>query len=669
MPIARYPKMPRQILARLHGFAGHSLQPQTPGMIESNPTTFPLSTSMRTHTCGDLDSGHVDQQVRLCGWVKNIRVLSETLVFVHLRDAYGSMQLLAEQSRMPHFTEHKRVLEELNPDTLVGVCGTVVRRPESMTNDAEKTGQIELLLDKIHVLNHTEPLPFNPYIKSNLPNEDVRLAHRYLDLRRPELQHNIRLRSKTTSAIRQFMDDNGFVDIETPMLFKSTPEGAREFLVPTRVDPGMCYALPQSPQQFKQMLMAAGFDRYYQIARCFRDEDLRADRQPEFTQIDLEMSFVTKEDIQDVVERLIQRIWRTTKQANIQVPFPRMSFAEATCKYGSDKPDTRFGLMIAQLPDLAPDEHTAAEALVIPGGVDLFTTKELAPFSDLIGNSQKNNESKLTTIHKISSNGVTGLGKSTLLSRWLAASGDALDQQQRQERVSSLLSAIPAKSGDLLFVSERSVYVTPANTTLGRIRSLAAKVLQEKGALAIPSDMYNFLWVEDFPLFTRESDDAHGKLSATHHPFTAPVESDLPLLKTDPAKVRGQHYDIVLNGVELGGGSIRVHDPNVQSYIFKDTLELSPRVQDSFSHLMTALGHGCPPHGGIALGLDRLVAILTGSASLRDVIAFPKSANGRDLFMHAPAEATKEQLAEYGMCVAAPESNSVRLPDSAHQDK
>ncbi|KAJ2746936.1 aspartate--tRNA ligase msd1 [Coemansia sp. BCRC 34301] len=609
---------------------------------------------MRTHTCGDLNSGHVDQQVRLCGWVKNIRVLSETLVFVHLRDSYGSIQLLAEQSRMPQFSQHKRVLEMLNPDSLIGVHGTVVRRPENMVNAAEKAGQIELLVDKIQVLNHAEPLPFSPYVKSKLPNEEVRLAHRYLDLRRPELQHNIRVRSKTTTAIRQFMEDNEFVDIETPMLFKSTPEGAREFLVPTRMGPGTCYALPQSPQQFKQMLMAAGFDRYYQIARCFRDEDLRADRQPEFTQVDLEMSFVKKEDIQSVVERLIQRVWKTVKKVDIPVPFTRLSFSEATCKYGSDKPDTRFGLEIIQIPGLAANEHTVAEALVIPGGADLFSTKDLVPFADLIGVSQKNSESKLTTIHKVNEQGVTGLSKSSLLLRWLSESNVAMEQPQRQAKVVSILDLMSAKPGDLLFVSERSIYVTPANTTLGRVRSLVAKELQKKGALTIPSDKYNFLWIEDFPLFTRECDDAQGRLSATHHPFTAPSESDLSLLYSDPAKVRGQHYDIVLNGVELGGGSIRVHDPVVQSYIFKDILQLSPHVQDSFGHLVTALGHGCPPHGGIALGLDRLVTILTDSASLRDVIAFPKSANGRDLFMRAPAAATQEQLAEYGICVASP---------------
>ncbi|KAJ1846927.1 aspartate--tRNA ligase msd1, partial [Coemansia sp. RSA 2703] len=397
---------------------------------------------------------------------------------------------------------------------------------------------------------------------------------------------------------------------------------------------------------FKQMLMAAGFDRYYQIARCFRDEDLRADRQPEFTQVDVEMSFIKKEDIQGVMERMIQHIWKTIKNVEIPVPFPRMSFAEATSRYGSDKPDTRFGLEIDQLPEIALDQHTVAEVLVIPNGANIFSTKEIAPFVDLIRNSQSNGESKLTTVHKVNENGASGISKASLLSRYIAHSQET---HQNQKQLDEIFSSVSANPGDLMFVSERSVYVTPANTTLGRIRTLAAKLLQEKGQLVIPANKYCFLWIEDFPLFMREVDDANGRLSATHHPFTAPVETDLPLLYGSPEKVHGQHYDMVLNGVELGGGSIRVHDPAVQTYIFENILKLTPDVKASFDHLVTALGHGCPPHGGIALGLDRLVAILTDSPSLRDVIAFPKSANGRDLFMHSPSMATAAQLSEYGL--------------------
>ncbi|KAI9468790.1 aspartyl-tRNA synthetase [Coemansia mojavensis] len=603
---------------------------------------------MRTHTCGELGARHVGQFVELCGWAQSIRVLSDTLVFVQLRDAYGSVQLLVERSRVDEFAEQKRLLETLTTDALIGVRGKVVKRPADMAKGDSQAREIELLVDNVQVLNRAMPLPFNPHVKANLPGEDVRLAHRHIDLRRSELQTNIRTRSKAAMAIRQFMDDNGFVDIETPVLFKSTPEGAREFLVPTRIGPGECYALPQSPQQFKQMLMAAGFDRYFQIARCFRDEDLRADRQPEFTQVDIEMSFVSKGDIQDVLERLIQHIWRQVMKVDIKAPFRRMSFAEATSKYGSDKPDTRFGLEIAQVPQIISDPNTVAEVLVIPDGARIFTSKELAPLTNLIRLSQANSESKLTSMHKINDEGATGVSKATLLARSI----------ETKTTLADFLKSVSARSGDLLFVSERSQHITPANTTLGRLRTSVAKMLQDKGVLDIPATKFDFLWIEDFPLFTRQTDEANGRLLATHHPFTAPVKEDLPLLHSNPAKVRGQHYDLVLNGVELGGGSIRVHDQQTQEYIFKEILQLSPQVRDSFGHLVTALGQGCPPHGGIALGLDRLVAILTGSASLRDVIAFPKAASGRDLFMHAPAHATLEQLAEYGIKMAkAPPEN------------
>ncbi|PIA14941.1 aspartyl-tRNA synthetase [Coemansia reversa NRRL 1564] len=589
---------------------------------------------MRSHTCGELGSQHVGQMVELCGWAQNVRVLSDTLVFVKLRDAYGSVQLLTEHRRMPGFAEQKRQLELLSTDTLISVKGKVAMRPGDTAKGKSSTRDIEILVERVQILNQAKPLPFNPHVKANMPNEEVRLAHRYLDLRRPELQRNIRVRSKATMAIRQFMDDHGFVDIETPLLFKSTPEGAREFLVPTRASPGACYALPQSPQQFKQILMAAGFDRYYQIARCFRDEDLRADRQPEFTQVDMEMSFVTKEDIQQVMERLIQHVWSTVKNIQIDAPFRRMSFAEATRRFGSDKPDTRFGLEIVQIPQLSSETNIVAEALLITGGANIFSAKELTPFLELLRSNW----------------GATGLTNITLLSRWLTNNGSSAGQEPT-DRLKEILALLSAKSGDLLFVSERLSHITPANTTLGRLRTLAAKLLQEKGELIIPEDRFEFLWIEDFPLFTCEADSLQSQLSATHHPFTAPVSEDLPLLYSDPAKVRGQHYDLVLNGVELGGGSMRVHDPDVQQYIFEKVLHLSPRVRDSFSHLVAALGHGCPPHGGIALGLDRLIAVLTNSLSLRDVIAFPKSADGRDLFMHSPASASTARLENYGLQV------------------
>ncbi|KAJ2710254.1 aspartate--tRNA ligase msd1 [Coemansia spiralis] len=362
------------------------------------------------------------------------------------------------------------------------------------------------------------------------------------------------------------------------------------------------------------------------------------------------MSFVTKDDIQRVIEQLVQHVWSTISGVRIETPFKRMSFADATSRFGSDKPDTRFGLEITSAPQLSPDNDTVAEVLVVPGAAAALSTKELAPLVEAMRSSQANGESQFTSMHKVRDGDVTGLGQSTLLARWLAR-GSAADSAQPQagSQMAGLLGTVGAKAGDIMFVSERSARVTPANTTLGRVRTLVARLLHERGQLAIPADRLDFLWVEDFPLFTCEAGAARGQLSATHHPFTAPVTDDLPLLYTDPARVRGQHYDLVLNGVELGGGSIRVHDPDVQQHIFGEVLRLAPDVQASFGHLVAALGHGCPPHGGIALGLDRLVAILTDSPSLRDVIAFPKATSGRDLSMHAPAPASAQQLAEYGL--------------------
>ncbi|KAJ2550619.1 aspartate--tRNA ligase msd1 [Coemansia sp. RSA 1933] len=366
----------------------------------------------------------------------------------------------------------------------------------------------------------------------------------------------------------------------------------------------------------------------------------------------MEMSFVSKEDIQGVVEGLIQHVWRCIKGVDVAVPFRRLTFAEATSRYGSDKPDTRFGLEIVQMPQLSQDDHIIAEALVIPSGTKYITSKELAPIMEMIRTNQSNSESGLTTVHKLSDQGVTGLGKATLLYRWSIASGNSqIGDKTEVKVVKEILGQVGAKSGDLVFISERSANVTPASTMLGRVRSAIGKLFHDKGVMRIPDDQYEFLWVEDFPLFTRLEDSADSQLSATHHPFTSPVDQDLALLYSDPEKVRGQHYDLVLNGVELGGGSIRIHDANIQSHVFENILRLKPEVQESFSHLVTALGHGCPPHGGIALGLDRLVAILTGSQSLRDVIAFPKSKSGRDIFMKSPAAATEDQLAEYGLHV------------------
>jgi len=507
-----------------------------------------------------------------------------------------------------------------------------------MANKELASGDIEVEVTEVLCLNSAATnLPFLPG-KKKLPKEEVRMKHRYLDLRRPELQKNIRMRSKVASVVRNYLDANQFVEVETPTLFKSTPEGAREYIVPTR-NHGQFYALPQSPQQHKQMLMAAGIDRYYQIARCFRDEDLRADRQPEFTQIDLEMSFVKAGDIQNIIEGMVTEIW--DKSLNIKLDeshFPHLTYHDAMSKYGSDKPDIRFGMHIhdisKQLSSVAEDG--VLECMVVKKGAAIKSSdvrsiqKEYESQNDGLGSPYS---------IKITESNVSSWVEKCSLTR---GSPDAKTVQY------GLNAELEVEQGDLVYLHRRPAYLYGGNTTLGRVRLQMSKLLQEAGLLDINPTDYKFLWVESFPLFT--PDEAGIRTwQATHHPFTAPFSEDLALLESDPAKVRGQHYDLVLNGMEIGGGSIRIHYPEMQRFIFDKVLELQPHEYQRFDHLLEALGGGCPPHGGIALGFDRLMSIICGTPSIRDVIAFPKAGGGKDLVVNSPSQITTAQLAEYGL--------------------
>ena len=584
----------------------------------------------RTHHCNEIRDEHVGQAVTLNGWVHSNRDLGGVL-FIDIRDREGRTQAVFDPSDLP--ADLFETASKLHSESVISVTGKVRVRPDGTKNEKIDTGLVEVVAEQLEVLNHADVLPFSiddPEVAAKV-NEELRLKYRYLDLRRPEMIHNMRLRSRVATATRVFMEDQGFLEIETPTLFKSTPEGAREFLVPSRLHPGQFYALPQSPQQYKQILMVAGVEKYFQLARCYRDEDLRADRQPEFTQIDIEMSFIDRDDIYALIEGLLARVWKTALGIDIHTPFPRIPFEEAMNRWGTDKPDTRFDMELVDMTgDFASSEFKVFSGTVAKGGVvKALNAKGFACVTQ---------GQMVTMTDYAKSFGAKGLAFIKVENgEWKSPIVKFLSDAEK----AALQEKLAIEEGDLiLFAADKWLN---ACEILGKIRLYCAEKLTEMGKMSIPADRYNFLWVVEFPLlmFDKEMD----RWYSSHHPFTSPVEEDIPKLSSDPKAVRGQHYDIVVNGVELGGGSIRIHQRQLQKTIFEDLLQIPADVaQERFGYMLEAFRFGAPPHGGIALGFDRLIAMLCNAESIREVIAFPKTAKGADLMSDAPGTAEPKQL-------------------------
>ena len=590
----------------------------------------------RTHHCNELRPAHIGQTVTLSGWVHSRRDLGG-LIFIDIRDREGRTQTVFDPSDLTPelFTQ----AAALRSECVVSLTGKVRHRPAGTNNAKIPTGEIEVGVTALEVLNMAEVLPFpvdDPEI-ANKVNEELRLQYRYLDLRRPEMARNLKLRSKVAIATRSYMDEQGFLEVETPTLFKSTPEGAREFLVPNRREPGTFYALPQSPQQFKQILMVAGVEKYFQLARCYRDEDLRADRQPEFTQVDIEMSFIDREDIYNLIEGLLKRVWKIALNTDVPTPFKRMSFEEALNRYGIDKPDTRFAM---ELVDMTED-FRASTFKVFSGTIANGGVVKALNAKGMAGATQGQIETMTEYAKSFGAKGLAFIkvekGADGATVEWKSPIVKFFSEAEK----AALTTKLAIQEGDLiLFAADQWLN---ACEILGKIRLYCADVLKTQGKLVIDPKQFNFLWVIEFPLlgFDREQN----RWYSSHHPFTAPVQEDIPLLKTDPKKVRGQHYDIVVNGVELGGGSIRIHQPDVQKTIFEELLAIPPEeTKLRFGYMLDAFKYGAPPHGGIALGFDRLIAILCGTQSIRDVIAFPKTAKGTCLMTDSPSHVSPKQL-------------------------
>ena len=593
----------------------------------------------RTHHCAQLTTANLGETVSLAGWVDVIRDQGG-IIFIDLRDRKGLTQIQLE----PHENATLAAqLKQVKLESVIGISGKVVRRPAGTENPSLPTGEVEVVAAtlEIHNIADTPPFPLDD-AGGDKVNEDLRLTYRYLDLRRPKMRKNLLVRHRTTKAIRDYFDAQDFIEVETPALFKSTPEGAREYLVPSRIHPGQFYALSQSPQQFKQILMVAGVEKYFQVARCFRDEDLRADRQMEFTQIDVEASFVTREDIYALFEGMLKKTWKDVLGVDLPTPFPRMPFHEAMNRYGVDKPDVRFPLELVDFTELF--RHSAfkvfASTVQSGGAVKALNAKGL---SDVTQGELKNLEDVAKSL------GAKGLAFIKIeAGEWKSPIVKFFTEAEKAE----LTQRLNLEEGDIVFFA--AAPWEKACAILGRLRLESAALLQKRGKLTLRPDDWRFLWVIDFPLMTY--DEAENRYVATHHPFTAPVPEDIALLDTDPKKVRGQHYDVVLNGMELGGGSIRIHQPALQKKVFEEVLKIPTDVVESrFGYMLKAFTYGAPPHGGIAFGLDRMVALLCGTTSIRDVIAFPKTQKGQDLMAQSPTPVTARQLKELHIQTVLPE--------------
>ncbi len=586
----------------------------------------------RTHRCGELSSANIGETVTIMGWVQKNRNKGG-LVFVDVRDRSGIIQVVFEEGKAEAALIEKAA--KLRAEFVVAVVGKVEKRSGAV-NENLATGEIEIIPEELRILSESETPPF-PIEENSKTKEEVRLKYRYLDLRRPDLQRNLMMRSKVATLTRQFLADEGFLEIETPVLIGSTPEGARDYLVPSRVHQGHFYALPQSPQLFKQLLMCSGYDRYFQLAKCFRDEDLRADRQPEFTQIDMELSFVDVDDVIDVNERLLAKLFKEVLGIEVSLPIPRMTWQEAMDRYGSDKPDVRFGMELTNVTEVVKD----CEFVVFKGAIENGGTVRGINAKGQ-GEMPRKKIDKLVSFAK--DYGAKGLAYIAIQSDGTVKSSFA--KFMKEEEMTALIDAMDGENGDLLlFAADKNKVVWDV---LGALRLELARQMD-----LLDKNEYKFLWITEFPLL--EWNEEQNRYTAMHHPFTMPMEEDLPYIDTDPGRVRAKAYDITLNGNEIGGGSVRIFNPEVQSKMF-EVLGFTPeQAQEQFGFLLTAFKYGVPPHAGLAYGLDRLVMLMAKQDSIRDVIAFPKVKDASDLMTEAPTTVAQEQLDELGLQIVETE--------------